>query len=91
MSAMSDAPACRVNVIESHFTTKYLLIQWIGVRIGRIILVVIIPYEIIPSSNLKPGTKTSAKCWVIIVDARINAGFGKEEKCEYMRSGATEK
>ena len=77
--------------MESHFTKKHLLIQRIGVRGGRITPVVIIPHKIVPSSNLKLGTKTSAKSWVFIVDARINTGFGKNKKCEYVQSGATGK
>ena len=90
VGAMSRAPTGLVNTGPSCFAKKCLLIQWIRVRHGRITPVVIISNKIVPADNLEPGTKTSAKCRVCIVDACINTRFINSEPREYMRSEAVE-
>jgi len=67
--AASIAPAGLVNIGPSFFTRGYLLVQWVGVRHGRITPVVIIPNQIEPAANLEPRTKTSAERRVCVVDA----------------------
>lgn len=74
---MSSAPATYwVNIMESRFPRRHLLIQWVGVWNGRIGPVVIIPYKIVTANNLKPRTKTSAEYRVFVVNACINASLG---------------
>lgn len=90
VGAMSEAPVGLINIDTPCFTRKCLLIQWVRVRHGRVTPVEVIPNKIVSPANLEPGTKTSAECWVCVVDARIDTRFISNELYEYMRSEAVE-
>ena len=90
LSSMSIASVGLVNVDGPRFTQSCLHVQWIIVRHGRVTLVEVVPNKIVSSSNLVPSTKTSAKVWVSVVDARVDTASVNNESRGHSKSETTE-